>query len=173
MSEPDPTKSDPTRIPPAAAFLGYFGAVPFVFLAGAAWLVDMHDQFLVLFSLVTYGAVILSFMGGVRWGLAMLNRQGPTLLPLTVSVTPALLGWLAVVLLFVIHTLGAYLQWAVPLLILAVSFLGLFWSDVRATAQGHAPAWYPRLRVRLTGAVVFSLLLALARIVTGPPLPIA
>ena len=55
------------------------------------------------FGLRAYGAVILSFLGGIQWGLAIRNsdgnartRQGLTPI-LTVSIVPSLIGWTGLV----------------------------------------------------------------------------
>jgi steroid 5-alpha reductase family enzyme len=48
-------------------------------------------------ALLTYGAIIVSFLGGIHWGLAMRDGK-PSVQRLMWGVTPSLLGWLAVLL---------------------------------------------------------------------------
>ena len=60
---------DERPLPPAATALGYAGLVPFA--AGALGIVLLGDELRVFAAraLVAYGAVILSFVGAVHWGL--------------------------------------------------------------------------------------------------------
>jgi len=95
--------------------------------------------------LVAYAALILSFLGGARWGLAV---AGPSPSPLTVSLAmlPTLFA-LAMIVLPESHRLwqigglaaGLTLQW--------------IW-DIRARGL---PDWYPRLRTTLSGGAVLGL----------------
>jgi hypothetical protein len=103
-------------------------------------------------ALLAYGATILSFLGGIHWGLAISTAGGtgtdrlPTRLFL--SVMPSLAGWVA---LLVAGKSG--------LLLLAIAIAAMLAVDLRATRLGDAPLWYPRLRIPLSGVVVASLLL--------------
>ena len=141
-----------TNIPPIAAWLGGLGALPFIGLAGAAPYLVSAPRMFVVHALVAYGATILSFLGGVHWGLAIVSRSNandPALRTrLVVSVIPSLAAWVA--LLFP-ETTG--------LLMLAAAIAAMLWVDLRATRLGHAPQWYPKLRIPLTCVVVAALLL--------------
>ena len=101
---------------------------------------------------MAYGATILSFLGGVHWGLAIVFQSGaddPELRNrLIVSVIPSLAAWVA--LLFPEKT---------GLLMLAAAMAAMLWVDLRATRAGNAPQWYPKLRIPLTCVVVAALLL--------------
>ena len=104
------------------------------------------------FGLRAYGAVILSFLGGIQWGLAIRNsdgnartRQGLTPI-LTVSIVPSLIGWAG---LLVEEPLGFGL--------LIIGFALVLISDVRAVNKGIAPRWYLRLRYPLTAVVISCL----------------
>lgn len=150
-----------TRVPMSAAFLGYFGAVPFVAGAAALWFGPPSITTPALLGQTFYAAVILSFMGGVRWGLAMAGDLPPRFGPLTLSVIPALMAWAALLILMMLPgagTIGA-------LVLLIVGFLGLLWSDIQASRSGTAPAWYSRLRLPLTAIVVTSLAASLAALI--------
>jgi hypothetical protein len=136
-------------IPSAAAVLGYAGALPFVVGATVLWLSDAGMGQAVHFAILTYGAVILSFMGGVRWGLEMVgpHSDAPRAGTLIVSVLPALIAWGALLISRPILQLA----------ILIVAFAWLLLSDRGATRRGEAPAWYPGLRIPLTLTVEASL----------------
>jgi hypothetical protein len=96
-----------------------------------------------------YGAVILSFMGGVHWGLGMAAAR-PSFLRYGASVVPALLAWLALLL-----------AGRPGFVLLAASFASLLAYDLGAVRAGEAPAWYPALRWPLTLVVCAALVLAI------------
>lgn len=134
------------RVPPAAIWLGFSGALPFIAGALATLPIAEHYRGLGLTLLVDYGAIILSFMGGVHWGAAMLRSdQDPR--PLYFSVLPALIALPA-----------ALVGGVTGLVLLAAGFAGLLLFDERETRAGRLPAWYPTLRRPLTAIVVGSLI---------------
>ncbi|MCP5432346.1 MAG: DUF3429 domain-containing protein [Alphaproteobacteria bacterium] len=139
-------------IPQPAAALGYLGALPIVVLAVAAWLGDAGLKSFAIGTEIMLGALLLVFIGGVRWGLAMAAAPGPGFASLAVSVVPALLVWGVLTVE----------DRAIQLGILIAAFLALLVSDLRLTARGGAPAWYPGLRVPLTVLVVGALGASLA-----------
>lgn len=100
-------------------------------------------------ALAAYGAVILSFLGGVHWGLAVgkTSRSGSLVPHLVLSVVPSLVGWAALLL-----PSGS------DFLLLACAFAAMFVIDLRTSQSGLAPAWYPKLRLPLTVVVIASLL---------------
>ena len=140
------------NVPPSAAWLGGLGALPFIGLAGAAPFLDSAPRMFVVHALAAYGAVILSFLGGVHWGLAIGSRSNggdqDLQTKLIVSVIPSLAAWVA--LLFPQRN---------GLLILATSIAAMLWVDLRATRAGDAPQWYPKLRIPLTCVVVTAVLI--------------
>jgi hypothetical protein len=138
--------------PTTALALGYAGLIPFIALSLAVRTGIAAELIAAMPWLVGYGAVILSFMGGARWGLAVLTAQPDRQArDLMLSVLPALIGWAS---LIVPPPL------ALPLLIAA--FTLLLFDDLRLVAAGFAPDWYGRLRLRLTVIVVIALALAWA-----------
>ena len=131
--------------PLAARLLGFGGLLPFILAAVAAYAVDPALQEYFRKALVSYGAVILSFLGGVRWGVAMIGRDTTGLArPLLISVVPALLGWWAALMP---STAGA--------IMLAACFAVLLVADVR---NHNMPAWYRMLRIPLSIGAIGSLL---------------
>ncbi len=137
-----------SRIPGAALWLGPLGLIPFLAGALAPWLLPAERLAEAELALIGYGAVILSFLGGVHWGLAAPAGRP---LQLGLSVVPSLVGWLAL--------LVASLQAFGPALwLLAGAFVALLPGDLLAADRGLAPDWYPRLRVPLTVIVVASLI---------------
>jgi hypothetical protein len=142
-----------TKVPASARWLGALGLVPFIGLAGAEFLSSGTSRAIAAHALVAYGATILAFLGGVHWGLAIGSPEHLDSRKLhdrlILSVLPSLIGWAA--LLFN-NTVG--------LLILAAGIAAMLLVDIRATQAGHAPLWYPKLRIPLTCIVVSTLLLA-------------
>ena len=126
-------------IPKPAFWLGYAGLSPFVI---AAILFYKSGSASYSLALIAYGAVILSFLGGVRWGLAIVGSSSTSLLfPLLVSILPPLVGWIA--LLLPSH---------ISLIILSSGFFVILIADIKLK---NSPEWYARLRVPLSlGAVI-------------------
>lgn len=133
-------------VPPAARWLGFAGAVPFVAGALASLPVAGTLRPLGLPLLLDYGAIILSFMGGVHWGAAMM-RGDAEVGPLGRSVAASLLALPA-----------ALIGGALGLIMLAAGFVGLLFYDEQETRIGRLPSWYPHLRRPLTAIVTASLL---------------
>lgn len=138
------------NIPKVALWLGGLGLLPFVASAVALYLFDepMHDM--ASLSLKVYGAVILSFLGGVHWGLAVARPEQPSdtqARTLIYSVIPSIVGWAALLL-----------PTPAALLTLAVAFVIMLVFDLSRTKAGLAPAWYPKLRWPLSTGAVLSLL---------------
>lgn len=146
---PDATRN---QVPPAAKWLGALGALPFVALAAATMFPDSPYRESAWFALSAYGAVILSFLGGVHWGLTIAGFGPETTVcrtsrRLAYSVIPSLVGWGALLL-----------PPSVGLPVLAAAFAGAALFDSRTGRIGEAPAWYPKLRGPLSAVVVTSLL---------------
>lgn len=145
-------KDDDNKIPLIALVLGLLGLIPFISPVIAILIpYDPFDMGMRAFHmiLVTYAALIASFLGGVRWGNALEKPHRHTL-DFTVSVLPSLVAWLA------LATPRPY-----DLVILLGVFLMLGVGDVGLATRGHAPRWFGKLRVILTTGVTISLLLAL------------
>lgn len=132
--------------PGPALCLGVAGLIPFVtaplYMANSGYfLPDIAT------AQLAYGASILSFLGGVRWGM-LVSGTGDDLPPswaqFTWSVTPSLIAWTAVL---------------VPSLIggnvLCIS--GLLAAGVMDLSTKSYPPWFRGLRFLLTFCAVFSL----------------
>ena len=115
--------------------------------------------------LIGYSAVILSFLGGVRWGAAMGHDEVETA-PRSVEVVNALTVELVIAVLPALIAWGALLLPVVPALaLLAFSFVVLGLADRIAAQDGRLPAWYGRLRLWLTGGATASILTGLCAVV--------
>lgn len=82
---------------PLALRLGYAGLIPFVLGALLTWLVRPDAHPYVTDALAKYAALIVSFLGGVHWGLGLRQRV-PSPSRFAWAVLPMLLAWIAVVM---------------------------------------------------------------------------
>lgn len=143
-------------IPRPALILGLGGLLPFFVTAIAALVLDNADPSSTTTSesavkaLGAYGAVILSFLGGVRWGKLLDEPdQLRQWLPLTLSVAPSLIAWPALLL-----------PDTPMLMLLMAGFVIQYALDRAAVRHNHLPVWFGRLRLMLTCGAVASLALA-------------
>jgi hypothetical protein len=145
----------PDSIPRSAFWLGTGGLVPFVVLTSALFALPDHARPQLLFWLTAYAAVILSFVGAVHWGIALVHaqmREPDRSLYMGWSIVPALAAWMSLLL-----------PAKTGLLLMAATFAVHFAADRQLAQRFPVPAWYVRLRGGLTGVVVLCLLLALAQ----------
>lgn len=90
--------ASPTSGPsPQAHALAYAGLLPFVAGAVLVWLVRADAHPYVSLALTSYAAVIVSFLGGIHWGLAFRQSPPPTAW-LVWGVLPSLVAWVAVLM---------------------------------------------------------------------------
>ena len=144
--------------------LSLAGFVPFLVMALFVLVADRssvwHD--VIVDAGRTYGAVILSFLGGARWGAGLGRRDAGRQFAL--AVVPSLVGWLS---LFMADLYG------VALLALAFAAQGAWdaFSAAPATDPRRAPAdrplphWFGRLRAWLTFLVVGALVVTFLALV--------
>lgn len=136
-------------LPKSVAWLGYGGLLPFILLAPASLLDPAHGS-LWSDALYAYGAVILSFVGALHWGVAMSlpamsERQRSA--AFLWSVVPALLAWPAALV---------SPRLAAPLLVFG--FVAHYWMDRRLVRQLALPGWYLPLRLRLSSVASLCLI---------------
>ncbi len=135
----------PTPIPAGPLIYGLLGLTPFVAPPVLA-LARPGLAPVLLQAQAIYAALILSFLGGARWGFAVL-RDPPPLRTVSLSMLPTLA---ALGLLLAPERLG---PWRLGGLALALALHGLW--DARG---GAGPSWYPRLRAGLTAVACLGLL---------------
>ncbi|MEM0930329.1 MAG: DUF3429 domain-containing protein [Pseudomonadota bacterium] len=154
--------SEDPKVQRSAVILGLGGLIPFwtlpvILLAGGILSTAMTEALLQL--IVLYGAIICSFMGGARWGLAMRTPEAGPFSGLLGSVMPPLLAWAVV---------GApgfgvtALKQPLIQLVLIAGLLGFqLFEDWRSSGKGLIPRWYLRLRMTLVSGVTTPVVLAL------------
>ena len=145
-------------LPRPAAILGIVGLLPFIALAvqvASTYPMGTAMRLPAQTALVQYGAVILSFLGGIQWGLAVASAdRSDQWRRYGFSILPALLA-----------LLGLWLDGRSALIALAVAVAIWGVYELWSTGLGEAPQWYGRLRLGLT---VVSVAALTAAAVYGP-----
>jgi hypothetical protein len=137
-------------VPAPARILGLSGLIPFVGLAALSLIGPEGWRDTVLKALAYYGATILAFMGGCRWGFAAAGLgEGPSLKLLGLSVIPSLWAWLSLML-----------PPPFEKEMLALGLVLLYAADVALKLEGGSPEWWLRLRLPLTLIAAASLIAA-------------
>lgn len=141
-----------SQAPKPALYLGFSGLIPFM---SAPLLMAATQSFYpeVAYAQVVYGAAIVSFLGGARWGFAIPagSPAQPNWVNLGNSVIPSILAWIALLCkdniaegaLVVLMGLGLSLHYDLTLL------------------PGY-PSWFKAMRTVLTLVATFSLVVTLA-----------
>lgn len=132
-----------TSIPHSTALFGGLGIIPFV--AGALLANIPSTSASGHWLVIGYGAVILSFLGGIQWGVG-LKTVPRAWLPYLVAILISLTGWVSLLLAPL---------WG--LLLLGAGFIAAFFYDAITTPLFDLPGWFIRLRILLTLSVLASL----------------
>lgn len=136
-------------LPQVLTALGYAGLLPFVACVLAIALLEGDARAFAVRALVAYGAVILSFLGAVHWGL-LLRQDTAAPARLAMGVIPSLAGWVALLLPD---------RYALALLV--VAFGGFWLYEHRVVGTALLPSAYLGLRRYLSLAACALLTLAL------------
>jgi uncharacterized protein DUF3429 len=129
-----------SRLNTTAEIVSYAGVAPFVLcLLGIALLPDYEAREMAQRIDISYGAVVLAFIGAVHWGLALAGRLSWRAVRVGGAIVPALLGAAAGVL-------GGQRG------LLVVGF-GVFWLYEHRVVGNELPAAYLSLRRNLSLAV--------------------
>ncbi|MEP0944634.1 MAG: DUF3429 domain-containing protein [Rhizobiaceae bacterium] len=132
--------------------LSIAGYIPFAIFTLGLWVL-LPETELYSFNidaLKTYGAVILSFLGGVRWGLALKSAsEVPARRELIYAVIPSLVGWFSL-------NLDEPYVFAVQ----ALAFAAHGAWDTLSGERGTFAMWFVKLRMVLTFLVTGALIAA-------------
>lgn len=136
-----------------AARLGYAGLAPAIVLA--LWLIGIPDDHAwraqTIALLTGYAAVVLSFLGGIRWGIALSEGGEDAANVFALSVLPALGGWAAI-----------FIPPPYSFVLLAVAFAAHGAWDTLSAQKSMMPDWFARLRMQLTAGIVVTMIVAFA-----------
>ncbi|KAF7518906.1 hypothetical protein G7054_g13284 [Neopestalotiopsis clavispora] len=100
-----------------------------------------------------YGAVIISFLGAIHWGLEYAEKKPSyprTQFRYGLGVLASVVAW---------PTL--FMPWQFAMTSQFAAFVGLYLADSRATVRGWAPYWYGTYRFVLTAIVGAAIMLSL------------
>ena len=132
MSGANQQKLDPLW----ANFLGYAGVTPVLGLLILGWTDQTWQQQSVSLT-CSYGALILSFLGGIHWGFATSGIA--SMKSLVPSVAPSLWAWAALAC-----------PQAITLWALTFGLLLFYLYERRTSWVDKLPRWYLPLRLKLT-----------------------
>ncbi|MCJ1414241.1 hypothetical protein MMC32_000567 [Xylographa parallela] len=159
------------EVPREALVLGMAGFLPYlatslstVYLAwdinhaaltGSGFLLSGQTAELLLHIIeplqIAYGAVILSFLGAIHWGLEFAKYGGKHGYPrYAIGVVAPAIAWPTTLL---------PVEYALIAQFLAFNYL--YFADARATRRGWAPHWYTTYRFALTFIVGASIVISL------------
>jgi Protein of unknown function (DUF3429) len=139
-----------SHLPALARWLGFAGLLPFFGALALALLGPPELEGFAVAALGTYGAVILSFLGAVHWGLALANPAAPARgWRLGLGVVPALIAWVALLL-----------EAGSSLALLAAALVGTALVETLAARRGLLPPGYLALRWMLSLAAGLCLAIA-------------
>ena len=133
------------------------GAIPFITCSAALWLAPPAYRAFATTVLTGYAAVILSFLGGIQWGLAVnlidtAPKSARTMFLL--SVVPSLLAWAMLLL-----------PASSSRIIVAMCLFAFVWVvDALLNLQKLIPPWYFKLRSIITIIVITSLAMAVPKV---------
>ena len=125
--------------------LGFAGLIPFILLTAACWLVplDLLNNF--IRAQLAYGIAILSFLGGVHWGITIMARGEDveeTRKALIWGVIPTIIAWCSLFNLLI------------GFLVQVVGFIAAYKIDKKLYESYSVPTWFIDLRLQLTRVVV-------------------
>ena len=142
-----------SRLNTTAEVVSYAGVVPFVLcLLGVALLPNYGLRELAQRIAISYGAVVLAFVGAVHWGLALAGTLAWRPARIAGSILPALIG-----------AAGTVIGGQRGLALLVVGF-GVFWLYEHRSVGTELPPAYLSLRRNLS--LVVCTLLAITMIIS-------
>jgi len=133
-----------TRLP---VYFGYAGTVPFILIMLMSFFAEDNQMF--SFLQMSYGTMILSFLGGVHWGQAIPTGNNKQL---TFSMMPTIVCLALMLWVFLIDPF-------LPLLIMAGLFWAVYYADKKLMPPDYIPEGYFKYRLNLTIIVSSALLL--------------
>jgi len=132
------------QVPPIAVRrLGHAGLLPFIVGAALVWLVDARAHPYAALALAAYAAVIVSFLGGIHWGIAFRSAT-PAPALFAWGVVPSLVAWVA-----------ALMPPSASLVLLGAMLLVCYAVDRRVYPQHGLQGWLT-LRFQLSAVAALS-----------------
>jgi hypothetical protein len=150
-------------MPVIAIALSLLGLVPLVFFAfGAVGPVPETAEHM-LVSLIDYAALILSFAGGVHWGLALAPGAVRASMRFGAGVLPLIVAWVGLVLAQMVSP-------TVALAVLIVGYLAMVLTEHRAAQRLLVPSRYVWIRWGFSVVAMVMMVMVLISVGIGIPL---
>ncbi len=135
----------PQAMPVPARTIGLLGLLPFT--AGALAVCFAPElRAAAASALIVYGAIALSFLGGVRWGFAVIEGGEGSWSAYGLGAVPSILAWV-----------GAVTGGPEALFILALALVFWFFAEPATPPSLPLPSWYGRVRGMITAVATLSL----------------
>lgn len=129
------------------------GALVFAALTVMLFAGDSHVRIPAIAGIVTFGVVVLSYLGGIEGGLALHDQIGTEktrAVSLCLSTIPSLAAWGVLWLPSPQHQIGASIA----------LFIAVWSADLWLAHQGLIPSWFVDMRTAVTFLVCVILGLA-------------
>ncbi|KOS20085.1 hypothetical protein ESCO_006327 [Escovopsis weberi] len=166
-----------TKIPKESHILGLAGTVPYLATSLStiylAWdltkelptksgfmdaITIDHDTARQLLDIIEplqlgYGAVIISFLGAIHWGLEYAEKDPDpdrTRFRYGMGLAASIAAWPTLLMPIEFSLIAQFM-----------AFMALYYADARATYRGWAPSWYAKYRFLLTAMVGLSIFVSL------------
>lgn len=127
-----------TSVPQSVVWLGALGLLPFFGFCLLAFVASTEFEQTAKTALAAYGAVILSFLGGIHWGALFSGEtisDNRATFRLVSGTVPSLIAWVALLLPVSLALYG-----------LAGALIAMLLFDLWASRRGWVPPWYQSLR---------------------------
>jgi hypothetical protein len=141
-------------IPLPNYILGLAGLIPFWGLTFIVIFAEKSLSFSALKLQIAYGAVILSFLGGIHWGIAVHSIEKATWPRMGWGIILSLVGWGAI---FIPHIYS--------LVLLGLALISALVVDLQLVDNYSEGAWYRTLRFILSFGAISALLFTLFHLV--------
>ena len=115
---------------------------------------DESQNFIALKLLIAYGAIILSFLGGIHWGIAIQKIENATWPRMGWGIILSLVGWGAI---FIPHIYS--------LAIIGLALLSALVVDLKLIDKYSEGSWYRTLRLILSFGAISAVLFTLFHLV--------
>ena len=132
---------------------GYIGFIPFALLSIIPWITGGHIGETAIIFQIAYGAIILTFLGGISWGWR--DDQPQQKKNLSIGILYSLIACLMLVLIYLNMILFA-------LLISVISFQSFFYFEKSTHDFKHKHVDYQKFRRMLSLLVAISFLISTA-----------
>ena len=150
-------RDDGGVIPLDSLAFGYGPMLPFVAAVAGAWMLDAPWPGIAIVLAIIWGALVLSFVAGVRRGYGFGNRVASTWAEILSMIAYFVPAGLSLVLVSFAHVTPA-------LWMLIIGFALVILLDRRAARAGDAPAYFSRLRLPQMSIAILSLMALLIRL---------